>query len=180
MTNPDFREQIKTLLPELGILVYIGKKGVVSVQELRKFTPKSKSTLYRYLDQFVDGGLLEKVVNNPKVIKNAHYVYRSTPKLKLTLEIVLHWLSSLTLKDNQVELTDPLTFEFMNEITAFFSDVIFPEIKEWTMSKWENRSDPQLFFGDLRAKILNLIELRLENIIFKKLIKNKLKITEET
>ena len=73
------REQIKTLLPELGILVYIEKKGVDSVQELGKFTPKSKSTLYRYLERFVDDGLLEKVVNNPKVIKNAHYVYRSTP-----------------------------------------------------------------------------------------------------
>ena len=36
MTNPDFREQIKILLPELGILVYIGKKGVASVQELVK------------------------------------------------------------------------------------------------------------------------------------------------
>ncbi len=180
MTNPDFREQIKALLPELGILAYIEKKGVASVQKLGKFTMKSKSTLYRYLDQFVDDGLLEKVVNNPKVIKNAHYIYRSTPKLKLTLEIVVHWLSSLTLKDNQVELTDPLTFEFMNEITSFFSDIIFPEIKEWTMSKWENHSDPQLFFRDLRARILNLVELRLENIIFKKLIKNKGKLAEKT
>ena len=180
MTNPDFREQIKALLPELGILVYIENNGVASVQELGEFTPKSKSTLYRYLNRFVDDGLLEKVANNPKVIKNAHYVYRSTPKLKLTLEIVLHWLSSLTLKDNQVELTDPLTFEFMNEITSFFSDVIFPEIKEWTMSKWENHSDPQLFFGDLRAKILNLVELRLENIIFKKLIKNRENLIEKT
>ncbi|KKN06707.1 hypothetical protein LCGC14_1074500 [marine sediment metagenome] len=180
MTNPDYREQIKILLPEFGILVYIGNQGVASVQELGEFTLKSKSTLYRYLDRFVDDGLLERVVNNPKVIKNAHYVYRSTPKLKLTLEIVLHWLSSLTLKDNQVELTDPLTFEFMNEITSFFSDVIFPEVKEWTMSKWENHSDPQLFFGDLRAKILNLVELRLENIIFKKLIKNKSNVAEKT
>ncbi len=180
MTNTDIREQIKTLLPELGILAYIGKKRAASVQELGSFTPKSKSTLYRYLDRFVDSGLLERVVNNPKVIKNAHYVYRSTPKLKLTLEIVLHWLSSLTLKDNQVELTDPLTLEFLNEITSFFSDVIFPEIKEWIILKWENHSDPQIFFGDLRAKILNLVELRLENIIFKKLIKKKSMITEET
>ena len=77
-------------------------------------------------------------------------------------------------------MTDPLTFEFMNEITAFFSDIIFPEIKEWTMSKWENHSDPQLFFRDLRARILNLVELRLENIIFKKLIKNKGKLAEKT
>ncbi len=68
MTTPDFREQIKTLLPELGILVRIGKKGDTSVQELGEFTPKSKSTLYRYLDRFVDDGLLERVVNNPKVI----------------------------------------------------------------------------------------------------------------
>jgi len=179
MINPDIREQIKTLLPELGILVYIGKKGVATVQELGEFTPKSKSTLYRYLDRFVDDGLLEKVVNNPKVIKNAHYVYRGTPKLKLILEIVLHWLSSLTLKDYQVELTDPLTFEFLNEITSFFSDIIFPEIKEWTISKWENHSDPQLFFGDLQVKILHLIQLRLENIIFKKLIKNKGFLTEK-
>ena len=96
------------------------------------------------------------------------------------LEIVLHWLSSLTLKDNQVDLTDPLTFKFLNEITSFFSNVIFPEIKERTMSKWENHSDPQLFFGDLRAKILNLVELRLENIIFKKLIKNKSNVAEKT
>lgn len=180
MTNPDIREQIKTLLPELGILVYIGKKGVASVQELGEFIPKSISTLYRCLDRFIDDGLLEKVVNNPKVRKNAHYVYRRTPKLKLTLEIVLHWLSSLTLNDNQVELTDPLNFEFLNEITSFFSDIIFPEIKEWTISKWENHSDPQLFFGDLRAKILNLIELRLENIIFKKLIRDKVNLTEKT
>lgn len=180
MTNPDIREQIKILIPELGILVYIGKKGGATVQELGEFTPKSKSTLYRYLDRFVDDGLLEKVDNNPKIIKNAHYVYRSTPKLKLTLEIVLHWLASLTLKDNQVELSDPLTFEFLNEITSFFSDIIFPEIKEWTISKWENHSDPQLFFGDLRVKILNLIELRLENIIFKKLIKKRANLTEKT
>ncbi len=68
----------------------------------------------------------------------------------------------------------------MNEITGFFSDIIFPEIKEWTISKWENHSDPLPFFGDLRAKILNLIVLRLENIIFKKLIKKGVNLTEIT
>ena len=180
MTNPDFREQIKTLLPELGILVHIEKKRAASVHELGEFTPKSKSTLYRYLDRFVDDGLLERVVNNPKVIKNAHYVYRSTPKLKLTLEIVLHWLASLTLKDNQVELTDPLNFEFLNEITSFFSDIIFPEIEEWIIKSWKEKANPLIFWGDLRVIILNLIEVRLENIIFKKLIKNRSNLTEET
>ncbi len=48
------------------------------------------------------------------------------------------------------------------------------------MSKWENHSDPQLLFRDLRAKILSLIELRLENTIFKKLIKKRTNLAEKT
>lgn len=63
-------------------------------------------------------------------------------------------------------------------ITSFFSDIIFPEIEEWAIIRWKDSSDPLIFFGDLRAKILNLIELRLENIIFKELIKKRANLTD--
>lgn len=182
MKEIDKKELIKNLFPSLRILEYIIVNEPVTAKELDQHFSKSRSTYYRLLNKFVEFGLVEKIANTPKIKKNAQYIYRSTPKLKLILNIVFHWISDLTLKDNKVELTNPLNFEFLNEILSFFSDIAFPEVKEWIVANWEKYLDPFTFFKDLSDKILQITQIRLENIIFKRIaekVNDRVKLSEE-
>jgi len=92
---------------------------------------------------------------------------------------VFHWISDLILKDNKVELTNPVNFEFLNECLSLFSDIIFPEVKDWIVSKWDKYLDPFTFFKDLSDRISQIMQVRLENIIFKRILENRVKLLEE-
>lgn len=179
------KEKIRELFPNIRILEFIMENEPVTVKELKECFPRSTSTFYRWFKELVISGLVEKIANNdqPKVKKHAQYIYRSTPKLKLTFDIVFHWIASLTLKDNTVELTDPINLEFLTEIISFFSDIAFPELRNWIKVNWENYSHPLTFFRDFSDKILQITQLRLENIIFKKIAErynHPTKVREET
>ena len=70
----------------------------------------------------------------------------------------------------------------MNEILSFFSDIAFPEVKEWIVANWEKFLDPFTFFKDLSDKILQITQIRLENIIFKRIaekVNDQAKLSEE-
>jgi len=180
-----YKEKIKELFPRLRILEFIMENEPVTVKELKEYFPKSINTYYRRFKELVSSGLVEKIANNkkPKLKKHAQNIYRSTPKLKLTFDIVFHWIANLTLKDNKVELTDPINLEFENEIISFFSDIAFPELVNWTLVNWENYSHPLTFFRDFSDKLLQITQLRLENIIFKKIAErynHPTKVREET
>lgn len=165
------KEKIKELFPRLRILEFIMANEPVTVKELKEYFPKSINTYYRRFKEFVSSGLVEKIANNkkPKLKKHAQNIYWSTPKLKLTLNIIFHWIANLALNDNNIELTDPINFEFQNEIISFFSDIAFPELKNWTTENWEEYTDPLTFFRDFSDKILDITQLKLEDIIFKKI-----------
>ena len=171
MFKTDTKEKIKNLFPKLRILEFIIKNEPVTVKELGEYFPKSTSTFHRWFKEWVNLGLVEKIANNkkPKLKKHAQNIYQSTPRLKLTLNTIFHWIANLTLKDNSIELTDPINLEFQNQIISFFSDIVFPELLNWTIVNWEEYSDPLSFFRDFSDRILQITQLRLENMIFKKI-----------
>jgi len=172
MDKVDNRVLVKIFFPSLAVLDYIIVNEPVTARELDQQFSKSISTYYRLLKKFVEFGFIEKIVNSSKIKKNAQYIYRSTPKLKLILNIVFHWVSDLTFKDNKVDLADPLNLEFLNECNSFFSDVLFPEVKDWIVVEWYKYSDPFSFFKDLSDRMSQLMNVRLEDIIFKRLAEN--------
>lgn len=126
---------------------FILENEPVTVKELKKYFTNHISTYHRWFNELKSSGLVKKIANNkkPKLKKHAQYIYQSTPRLKLVLNSTFHWIANLALKDNKVELTDPLNLEFQNEIISFFSDIVFPEIREWTTDNWEEYSDPLPF-----------------------------------
>jgi hypothetical protein len=171
MVTTDTKEKIKNLFPRLRTLEFILDKEPVTVKDLEEYFPRSTSTYYRWFQEWINSGLVEKIKDNkkPKLKKHAQYIYRSTPKLKLTLNIIFHWIANLILKDNKVELSDPINFEFQNEIISFFSDIVFPELKDWIAANWGEYTDSLSFFRDFTDRVLQITQLRLENIIFKKI-----------
>ena len=162
-------EWIKNFFPNLRLLDYIIKNEPLPLKELTQHFSKSRSTYDRLLREFMNFGLVEKLENSPKIKKNAQFIYRSTPKLQLILNIVFHWIGDLTLRDNNIELTDPLNLEFLNECNSFFSDVLLPAVKEWIVAEWDKYSDPLSFSKDFSGRVLHLMNVRLEDIVFKRI-----------
>jgi len=166
------KELIKNLFPGFSIFEFIVLNEPITVTELDEYYSKSKSTYYRLLNKLVDSELVNKIPNIPKIKKNAQFLYISTPKLKLILNMVFHWMGDLILKDNEVELANPINFEFLNEACSLLSDIILPEIKEWGLGNWEKFSNPSIFFKEFSERVLQMVKLRLENIIIKRVADN--------
>lgn len=176
------KDLIKNLFPGFSIFEYFILNEPITVLELDRYFSKSKSTYYRMLNKLIDFGLIKKIPNIPKIKKHAQFLYVSTPKLKLILNMVFHWMGDLTLRGCEVELANPLNFEFLKETNSLFSDIILPEIKEWVVANWEEFSNPSTFFKEFSERVLQRVELRLENIIIKKVtnqVRRQAQISEE-
>ena len=78
-------------------------------------------------------------------------------------------------KKKSKELTDPLSLEFLNDCNSFFSDVLLPELKQWILVHWDEYSDPLSFSKDLSERVLHLMNVRLEDIVFKNIAEKSYK-----
>jgi len=79
------KDLIKSLFPGYSIFEFIILNEPITVLELDRYFSRSKSTYYRLLNKLVDLELVKKIVNIPKIKKNAQFLYVSTPQLKLIL-----------------------------------------------------------------------------------------------